>query len=48
MLYPLDMPETAELRQKIRQVLEDIVPDGPETVERALDRIVSFAKKLGD
>jgi hypothetical protein len=34
------MPETAELRQKIRQVLEEVVPAGPETVERALDRIM--------
>ena len=34
------MPETAELRQKIRQVLEEVVPAGPEIVERALDRIM--------
>lgn len=34
------MPETVELRQKIRQVLEEIVPADPETVERALNRIM--------
>jgi hypothetical protein len=32
------MPETAELRQKIRQVLEEVW--GTESVERALDRIM--------
>ena len=34
------MPETVELRKKIRQVLEEVVPASPETLERALDRIV--------
>jgi hypothetical protein len=28
------------LRQKIRQVLQEVVPASPETVERALDRIM--------
>jgi uncharacterized protein YaaN involved in tellurite resistance len=34
------MLDTAELRQRIRQVLQDVVPADPETVERALDRIM--------
>lgn len=35
------MPETAELREKIRQVLEEVAPADPEAVERALDRIMA-------
>lgn len=34
------MPETAEIREKIRRVLEDVLPAGPEAVEQALDRIM--------
>ena len=34
------MNETAEVRDKIRQVLEDLVPAEPQTVDRALDRIM--------
>jgi hypothetical protein len=39
-LYALIMPETVEIREKIRQVLEAFVPAGPEAVEQALDRIM--------
>ena len=34
------MGETQEVRQKIRQILEDVVPAEPQSVERALDRIM--------
>jgi hypothetical protein len=39
-VYPLYMPETAELRQTIRHVLEDLLPERPEAVEQALGRIM--------
>lgn len=38
--YPERMNETAELREKIRQVLEDVVSSEPQVINDALNRIM--------
>jgi hypothetical protein len=34
------MDESAEVREKVRQVLGDLVPDDPNKLETALERII--------